>query len=58
MQHNITSIRPSDTRKVLINFPNTNRIDIALLQEIWIKPNEEYKFAGFQFVKLLRNNGV
>lgn len=57
VQHNITSIRPSDTRKALKNFLSINNIDIALLQEIWIKPNEEYKFNGYKFVKLSRQNG-
>ena len=57
IQHNITSIRPLETRKILNHFLNKNNIDIAILQEIWIKPNEDYKFPGYNFTKSLRING-
>lgn len=57
MQHNITSIRPLETRKILKHFLSTNHIDIAILQEIWIKSNEEYKFPNYKFIKSLRPNG-
>lgn len=57
VQHNITSIRPLETRKILQHFLNTNNIDIAILQEIWMKPNEDFKFNGYNFTKSVRING-
>lgn len=57
IQNNVTSIRPLDTRELIKNFLNKESIDVAILSEIWIKPEENFKFPGYKFVKEVRPLG-
>lgn len=57
LQYNINSIRPSETRSLLSNFLTKNKVDIAILSEIWLKPDEDIKFNGYNFPKITRSKG-
>lgn len=51
LQNNINSIRPVANRSLLTKLLNHHNIDIAILSEIWLKPQEDVKFSGYKFLK-------
>jgi hypothetical protein len=57
LQNNINSIRPVANRSLLTHLLQLHKIDIAILSEIWLKPNEDYNFPGFKFLKSTRDRG-
>lgn len=54
IQHNIQSIRPTDTREELYTFLMKNEIKIALLQEIWLKEGETFRIKNVEMVSKRR----
>lgn len=57
IQNNVTSIRPTDTRELIKNYLSKENIDLVILSEIWLKPEETYKFPGYNFLKEARPSG-
>lgn len=57
MQHNIQSIRPSDTREGLQYYMATQNIQVAILQEIWLKEKETFKLKNFSMFSKRRVEG-
>lgn len=57
IQNNVTSIRPIDTRETIKNFLSQNSTDIVILSEIWLKPDESYKFPGYKLLTEARSTG-
>lgn len=57
LQSNIQSLRPLETREELYTFLKKENIDIASIQEIWLKPTEEYRIKGYKIVKKCREEG-
>lgn len=55
-QNNINSIKPSANRSLLTKFLQ-HKIDIAILSEVWIKPDEQFNFTGYTFVKKFKDKG-
>lgn len=41
----------------LVNFLNTNKVDIALISETWFKPTTIIKFSGFNIIRSDNLNG-
>ncbi|XP_055523761.1 probable RNA-directed DNA polymerase from transposon BS isoform X3 [Wyeomyia smithii] len=56
-QLNIHSLRPLTKRESIKTYLTTKNIHIFLLQEIWIKENEKYKFLNYAFLKNCRTDG-
>lgn len=46
-----------DTRELIKNFLNKELVDIAILSEIWLKPEENFNFPGYKFLKEVRPAG-
>lgn len=57
LQNNINSIRPVSNRSLLTKLLQKHNVDIAILSEIWLKPDENFKFTGYKFIKKTRDNG-
>lgn len=57
LQNNVTSIRPLDTRELIKNSLTQKNVDIAILSELWLKPEETYRFPGYKFLKEARPSG-
>lgn len=57
LQNNINSIRPVANRSLLTHLLQLHKIDIAILSEIWLKPNEDFNFPGYKFYKKTRDKG-
>lgn len=57
IQNNVTSLRPIDTREYIKNFLSDNNTDLVILSEIWLKPNETYKFTGYKLLTETRPTG-
>lgn len=57
LQNNINSIRPAANRSLLTILLQQHNIDIAILSEIWTKPDEQFNFTGYKFVKKCRDKG-
>lgn len=55
MQLNIKSINSSKNQ--LEHFISINNIDIAILSEIWLKPNSNFSIKNFKLVSSCRTNG-
>lgn len=45
-----------DTRELIKNFLTKEIVDIAILSEIWLKPEENYNFPGYKCLKEVRPN--
>lgn len=56
-QINIHSLRPLQKRESIKTYLSTNNIHILLIQEIWIKDSEKYKFLNYTFYKKCRLEG-
>lgn len=56
-QLNIHSLRPLQKRESLKTYLTTKNIHIFLIQEIWIKETEKYKFLNYSFFKKCRPDG-
>lgn len=48
MQLNIHSINSS--KNLLEHYINVSNIDIAILSEIWLKPNDKFKIKNYKLV--------
>lgn len=57
LQNNITSIRPTETKKLLLETLTRDNVDIAILSEIWLKENEAVNIKGYKFPKKTRIGG-
>lgn len=57
LQNNIQSIRPTDTREELYTSLVLNKINAALLQEIWLKKDEPFRIKNFNFITKRRKEG-
>lgn len=57
LQHNIQSLRPTETREELSHFLTENSINLALLQENWLKKDEPFRIAHYRLESTRRNQG-
>lgn len=57
LQNNIQSIRPTEKREELEYFLKAESIEIACLQEIWLKEGENFRIKGFQMASRRRAEG-
>ncbi|XP_065091068.1 uncharacterized protein LOC135712034 [Ochlerotatus camptorhynchus] len=57
LQHNVQSLRPVDTREELSQFLSENSVGVALLQEIWLRKEENFRLAHFRLESARRNQG-
>lgn len=56
-QINIHSLRPLNKRENIKTYLTTNNIHLFLIQEIWIKHSEKFKFLNYNFFKNCRQEG-
>lgn len=56
-QINIHSLRPLQKRESIKTYLTTKNVHIFLIQEIWIKDSEKYKFLNYNFFKKCRDEG-
>lgn len=57
LQNNIQSVRPTQTREELYYYLKQNEIAIVLLQEIWLKKEEQFRMANYRMESYRRNAG-
>lgn len=57
LQHNIQSIRPTETREELYTCLSQNQIEIAILQEIWLKEGEPFILKNYNLISKRRTGG-
>lgn len=57
LQSNIQSVRRTEKREELTFLLNQDQIEIACLQEIWLKPKENFRIKGYNFAGKRREEG-
>ncbi|XP_055594461.1 uncharacterized protein LOC129745417 isoform X1 [Uranotaenia lowii] len=57
IQNNIQSIRPLEKREELYACMKKNDVDIAILQEIWLKRSENFQMKDFELISKCREEG-
>lgn len=57
LQSNIQSVRLTEKREELTFLLNQTQIELACLQEIWLKPEETFNIKGYNFVSKRRTEG-